>query len=282
MYRLGTPLYIITCLAYLLMSACTGATPSSQDTQTVSIVKQLATVYLSPTPNAEQLQATRFAVTPTRAPATPSATPPPTAYVGIFIGEAQLSNDLPRIREPLVGGPTPLPTSDPRFCPIALDPRYLGIWLQNGRVSSQLGCPIQQSFGFFGEIQIFENGLMYRRPETDEVWAFLAGNNNVGRYVYVERPAPIENTIGPAPAGLVVPTGSFGSVWSSVADLRDSLGWARTTPQEVAIGVQRFVGGTFFLDATSEQAYALVVDGTLYGPFSSPSLEADTSPDSGP
>lgn len=267
--RLGICAVIIA----LGCAACdTLSTPPA--TAVVAIVKPLATVYLSPTPNAEQLQATRFAITPTRAPATATPTPQPTAYVGVFLGEAQLPNDLPRIREPLVGGPTPLPTSDPRFCPIGIDLRYLGIWLQNTRISSQLGCPIQQSFGFFGEIQIFEGGLMYRRPETDEVWAFLtSANDEIGRYVYVERPAPLDNAAGQAPAGLVAPTGSFGSVWGSVPNLRDALGWARINPQEVAIGLQRFVGGTFFLDATSEQAYALIVDGTLYGPFSAPSLE---------
>ena len=80
----------ILCLA-LLIAAC--SSPSS--TQTAALAtpvvqsKLLATLFISPTPKQQEQDATRLAIhasTPTPAP---TDTLEPTAYIGVFVGDAQ-------------------------------------------------------------------------------------------------------------------------------------------------------------------------------------------------
>lgn len=256
-----------------LMTACT-PTPAAPTPTPVVIAKLLATAYISPTPNPEQLAATRAASTPTPIPLSPTPIPSPTPYIGIFIGEAPREDGgISPITAPLFAPQAGTnPTADATRCTLPVNPLYLQVWQTTPIVTERLGCPIQENQGFFGEVQIFEKGVIYWRRDNREMWIMVPGtNNNAGRAWFVTAPEFVstEGITAPTP-GLLIPEGDFGSVWMSVPGLREALGFAQTERQSVAMNVQRYATGSFFLDATAGQIFALVVDGTVYGPFNAP------------
>ena len=258
-------------LMLLLLAACAPPQQAMPATNPPA-VKVLATAVVSPTPNAEQAQATRLASSPTPAPPSPSPIPTETPYVGLFLGRANREGGLPMLSESFFQPDqafSALPTANAARCGIPIEFSYIAAWRNNNRVSDRMGCPIQQGFGFFGEAQVFEEGIMYRRPETRDTWAIVS-RGQLGQYWYLEAP-PTLSTVGlPVPQGFTLPGGDFGSLWMAVDVLREQIGYAQTAPQEVAMGLQRFDGGSFLLDASAGQVFALLVDGTVYGPFSAP------------
>lgn len=252
---------------FLLVGCDTLQGAQATQVESVSIASRpLATVHISPTPNAEQVRATSLASSPTPTPVLPSATPRPTDYVGVFIGEAEPLQGAIVDPEVFASISTPIPpTIAPAECTTAVDPAYATIWGTDSLISQRLGCPIQLGIGFQGQVQVFANGIMYRREDTEEVWAMLPDNPS-GEYLYFET-APDVSTAGVnPPAGFIVPSGDIGGVWFT-NDLQEDIGFAQTPPLDIQMGWQRFSGGTFFLDSTSGQIFALLADGTLYGPF---------------
>ncbi len=263
----------------VLLGAC-DATSAPLPTPVI-IEKPLATAFLSPTPNQAELTATQSAITPTPLQPTATVAPTNTPYVGVFLGRAEGSLGFQSFQEPLfASSANSEPTPDNRRCLTPIDERVLRIWQTNNAVSRALGCPIQESFGFFGNIQLFENGAMYLQPDIQAVWAVLP-TIGVGSYEYIESPPPLTNPAAPDVVGRITPSGTFGSVWVLVDGLQTRLGYGITPEQEIAIGIQRFDGGTFLIDASSGQAFALVVDGTLYGPFTLPQTTAPTPTETG-
>lgn len=229
--------------------------------------RPLATVYISPTPNAEQVHATRQASSPTPTPATPNPTALPTEYIGVFIGEAEPIQGAIVDPDAFASISTPLaPTVAPAECTTTIDPVYATIWRTDALISQRLGCPIQLAIGFEGKVQVFTNGVMYQRDDTGELWAMLPDNIS-GQYFYYETQPDISTVGIDAPQGFFVPSDDFGGVWMSQEGLQDTIGFAQTPPLNINMGHQRFTGGTFFLDSTSGQIFALLADGTLYGPF---------------
>lgn len=248
----------------VVLSACESASAAPSPTA-VTVVKALATVYLSPTPNMEQLAATLAAASPTPAPPTATPDPSPTPYVGIFIGEAAGSVAFQSFTQPIIGRVDTIPTADARQCGRPIDPRVLPVWQSQVLVRQRLGCPIQESFGFFGQLQVFERGVMYLQPDIQAVWAILP-QGTIGRFFYIESPPPLTAPLEPAAQGRA-PTGVFGSMWALVEGLPERIGFAITDQQEVALTIQRFDSGTFLIDGSSGQAFALAVDGTALGPY---------------
>ena len=242
----------------------------AQPTQIVVIEianRPLATVFISPTPNAEQIRATSLASSPTPTPPTPSPTPRPTEYVGVFIGEAEPLQGAIIDPDVFASISTPLaPTVAPAECTTAVDQAYASIWLNDSLLNQRLGCPIQLAIGFTGEVQVFTNGVMYQRDDNGELWAMLP-DNPTGDYFYFEDPPNTSTASINPPEGSIVPSGDFGGAWMSEAELQADIGFAQTPPITINMGYQRFSGGTFFLDSTSGQIFALLADGTLYGPF---------------
>lgn len=255
--------------------ACTAGASVPSPTP-VSAARVLATVYISPTPNAEEVAATRAASTSTPIPPTATVFPTETPYVGLFIGEAQPEEGLRPFTQPIFAAEaeSSLPTADAGRCTIPIDTPYVSAWRANPVVNERMGCPIQGGFGFFGRVQLFENGVMYFYPDLNAVWALRldrASDSSRGQFDYMENPPQISTVGMQAPQGLLLPGEVFGSMWLSVEGLRAEMGYARTEAQEVALGLQRFDNGTFLLDAVGEQVYALIVDGTVLGPYLAPS-----------
>ncbi len=263
-------------LLALLIAACTPQSPTetvNTENQGAAVaVRVLVTVNLPPTPDAAELEATRRAipVTPSAEPAT--STPTTTPYVGIFLG-TPASNTSGQIS--LAGieqnpGLQATPTSVQGTCSLPFDPAFGRGWESNPSVARRVGCPLQERFGFAGNVQVFERGVMYRRLDTNEVWAVQPGSIGTGRYWYYNQVLPLPPLQGIGlnpPAGLRVPADTFGAVWSSYAEVNQALGYATTPEQTADLNIQRFDGGSLLLDVTVGQVFILLDDGDVFGPY---------------
>jgi len=255
-------------LVLILMLAACGTSPGgpTPTPETISIArpKRLATVELSPTPDAAERQATRFAASATPdalARVTPS--PTPTAYIGVFLGNSAAS--VPVIDDPAAVLAAPTITPVPTRCLLPPDTETLGDrWQTNPVVVRGLGCAIEGLTPFFGEAQVFENGAIYTR-DNGQAWAILPGDP--GRFWFVEAAPEVESTdVEPSP-GLLVPDGAIGALWRSRPDIQQGLGFAVLSAAPVGLGFQRFEGGTLFYDGEGGQVFALLIDGAAYGPY---------------
>lgn len=255
-------------LLLLFCAACQpGETPPTPDAPRAA-AKLLATVYLSPTPNNDQRLATQRAAPPVPTQAPPTNTPRPTAYIGVFIGEVQFDEGGESGVNPALFAPTAQPIQSTLLrCDIAPNAVFGSIWAQNTPAASRLGCPIQIMFGFNARGQVFERGVMYRREDTNEVWAIAPGGTGVGRFWYVAQPQNLATSGISAPPGLRVPEGGSGAVWIGVEGVRSALGFARTPERRSQMAVQLFESGALMLDAETGTVFALIVNGDVYGPF---------------
>ncbi len=259
-----------------LITACTPQTPAetvnNESQGSVAAVRLLATVNLPPTPDAAEREATRRAlpVTPSAMPAT--STPTQTPYVGIFLGtpaantSGQINLAGANQNQGLPATPTPIEGT----CNLPFDPAFGRGWESNPSIARRVGCPLQERFGFAGNVQVFERGVMYRRLDTSEVWAVQPGNIGTGRYWYYNQVLPLPPLQGIGlnpPAGLRVPSDVFGAVWSSYSEVNQALGYATTPEQTADLNIQRFDGGSLLLDVTVGQVFILLDDGDVFGPY---------------
>jgi hypothetical protein len=180
----------------------------------------------------------------------------------VFIGAAINSNSVPFQDPGLVSAPT-----NDTTCVIPFDAAFGDGWRSNPSVARRVGCALQARFGFASSVQIFERGVMYRRNDSNEVWAITPGSISAGKYWYFDNTGliPLPLTVTP-PEGLRVPVEMFALAWSN-NEVREALGFA-TTPEQVAdLNVQRFEGGSLFLDVTVGQVFILFDNGDAFGPY---------------
>ncbi len=249
----------------LLLAAC-GAGNATPISLVPSVMpKLLATVFISPTPNADEREATRVATTPTAAPPT-NVVPTATVYVGVFLGEAQDNSDGGAVlsSSPLDNLPTADAGLSATACPAQADVVFGTGWQGDATASNALGCPIELASSLNGVVQVFEHGVMYNRP-SGEIWAIAPSANRFWYYPVALPPPP--GDMPPPPAGLAPPSQTFSTIWRSVQGLSDTLGYARTGNQESSITTQRFQGGTLLADGSSGQIFVLLADGRAYGPY---------------
>ena len=252
-------------LLLFLFAACTGA-PSSDDTGTaVPQLKLLATLHLSPTPADAEREATRLAIRAAPTTPSPTQTPEPTVYVGVFLGEAGGAADIERYQGTLIAA---LPTPEFAECANPTDPRFGVVWSTNETARAALGCAGEPAAPYVGTVQFFERGVMYWVP-TGEIWTIVPGGAAGGQFWYVPLAPPMQIWEVPAPEGLRMPQLGFGAVWKAVDGVRQAVGFARTDETSASLTVQRFEGGALILDSTSGQVFALVGrdQGTAYGPY---------------
>jgi hypothetical protein len=256
-------------LLLLFLAACQPPAPDVPTATPVVIAKYIATAYISPTPNSEQIAATRAVITPTLIPVTNTPIPSPTAYVGVFIGQAPREEGFRPITTPLFAGSVSSPTPDSTRCRTPVYAGYLVAWQTGADVSRSLGCPIQENFGFFGNVQVFETGAAYLNRDTHEVW-FITTGSAAPHYWYQANPPSVPTGDVLPPPGLRVPTGDIGSLWAANDEIRQAVGFAQTGEQEIGINVQRYESGSFLLDASIGQFFGLGNDGSAFGPFDLP------------
>jgi hypothetical protein len=258
---------IVLVMLVPLLAACDSGGNSTPATPTeVAIVRRLATI--PPT-------ATRDPNAPLDLPSpTPSFAPPPSAtpYVGQFLGEVGSERDLLSIPGGNNSGelpPVQIIVGESSSCEFPIDPVFGERWRTESRATNGLGCPIQVMFGFEARVQVFENGIIYTRTDTNEVWAISPGGLTiVGAHWNVSQ-LPLISAVGfVPPGGLLAPTNeAISAVWAGVPEVRESLGWATADMQTVGVNIQRFNGGTLFLDVSTAQVFALLVNGDAYGPY---------------
>ena len=260
----------ITCLLLaliILLTACETVYVPPQTAPTLTappIIKQLATPAPTLTPDSVAMVATQQANAPTPI-RTATPTPTITPYIGVFLGEIVQESNIPNPANFIIP-PTPINTI-PLICGFEADPVFGREWQTDHR--NALKCPIQERFGFNGRGQVFEGGAMYFRFETNEVWAIAPGSGTFsGLYWYEGQPNPsVVPGASVAPAGRFIPSGFIGSVWASIAPLQQALGLGLLPEGDSAVNVQRFDGGSLFLDVNAGQVFVLLLDGTAYGPY---------------
>ncbi len=259
-------------MVLFLLSACRGEPPTPTVSLPSLMPKLLATVYLSPTPNAIELQATRAANPPTATLLPPTHIPTATSYIGVFLGEAEGSDGGPVIYPALVNNPpTPIETPTTQVtttCPIQSDPVFGSTWSSNNpEVARQMGCAAQVVEPFRGVSQVFERGVMYWRGDTNEIWAIATTGVSSGHYWFVANAAEAPKDDLAAPEGLRVPVRGFGTVWRTTPGVREGLGYARLDEQPLSMSWQRFDGGLLLRDDVAGQVFVLLVNGASYGPY---------------
>jgi len=252
----------------LLLAACGTSEVVRPPTLTPPGVmpKLLATVFVSPTPNADEMQATLVANPPTATVfVAPTATATP--YVGVFLGEAEAAGDGgPVIPPALLDAPTPvIPVVATNLveCPAVRDAMFGTRWYEDVELANRLGCPIEGTASFDGTLQIFERGVMYFRP-TGEIWAIAPA---MSRYWYAENAPAVQPGDILVPEGMMAPSLGFGAVWRGLPGVQDALGFARTPEGSVKLTIQRFQNGTLLGDGSSGQVFVLMADGQSYGPY---------------
>jgi len=264
--RVGATHRVAPALAMiLLLAACGVLPPQTTPTPPVLILKRLATVELTATPNDAQRQATRLAATATPSVATETAIPSPTVYVGFFLGDSAAAG-------PQVNGTRfaalapPTATAIPSIaCALPPNETVFGVrWQTNVALVNGLGCAIEDVIPFNGTTQVFEQGVMYFR-EGGAMWAIAPGEP--GRFWFVEAAPVGEFPAEEAPPGLFVPQLGFGALWNGVIGVRAALGYATTREIDSAFVIQRFEGGTLLYEGEGDQRFGLLIDGTAYGPY---------------
>lgn len=263
---------IVLLILWLLVGCAPEAAPASDVAYPDELSKQLATVFISPTPGDDERRATAAASRPTITLQPPTIVPTPTVYIGVFLGESGAEDGgVPIIDSARYAGTlmADVPTLAAPTCLIPADPVFGTAWAANPAVADALACAGEAVTSYVGTNQIFERGVMYFIP-SGEIWVIAPSGAAGGRYWYVPIAPPDQGWEVAPPEGLRMPTLGFGAVWKAVDGVRQTLGFARTDEQAASISVQRFEGGALFLDSSAGQVFALVGEpdgGTVYGPF---------------
>jgi len=268
LHGVGGGVTVLLLLA-LLLAACSGEPAAPTGTPVVEY-KLLATLFMSPTPNDAEREATRLAVRAVTPTTIPTQTLEATVYVGVFLGESADASDPvvdpARYQGTLTSGviPTPLPI----VCQFVTDAMFGTVWTTNEAARSALGCAGEPASTVIGTVQFFERGVMYWLP-TGEIWTIAPGGAVGGDFWYVPIAPPDQGWTVPAPEGLRMPEFSFGALWRANEDIRQTLGFARADESSLSISVQRFANGALIFDQTSAQVFALVgrESGIAYGPY---------------
>lgn len=265
------PGWIALCLLVLLAACAPGAAQTPTAPAAASEPRQLATLFVSPTPDDAARAATRAAGRPTALPVLiPTTAPTPTVYVGVFMGDAAAGGGIPQVDPSLYEGTRVIVPTSAVFleCSIAVDTAYGLSWASDPAQVRSLGCAGEPATLYPGSLQVFERGIMYWLP-TNEFWA-IAPSTPRGRYWYFSEPPPdlpfpLDTVV---PDGLSAPTGGFGTVWKAFADIRAGVGFARFEESYVELLYQRFDNGALLLDRQNGQVWMLLRNSEVYGPFS--------------
>ncbi len=275
--QLNAPTMPLIIFLVLLIAACSPlaepSAPSALGTPAVQ-PKILATLYLSPTPNGQERDATQRAAAVVSPTPPPTHTPAPTAYVGVFLGESgavdgDLLNVNPdRFAGTLDAGSAAFPTLAAPGCAYPVDAIFGTTWTTNTSAVDDLGCAGEPSHSYVGTNQIFEHGVMYWIP-SGEIWALVPSGGIDGEYWYVEQAPPDQGWTVQPPTGLQMPEQGFGAVWKAVDGVRQALGYARTAEQSASLAIQRFEQGALIRDETAGQTFILTGGdtGSAYGPY---------------
>lgn len=266
-------LLLLPGLLLFLIAGCASLGDNQASAVSTAVVqpKILATLFLSPTPNDQEQEATRLAVRSEPPTPIPTRTPAPTAYIGVFVGDAGgvdsgIAVNNPASFEGTLAASQPTPNAS--GCLYTVDPVFGTNWTTNTPAAADLGCAGEPASSYIGTQQIFERGVMYWIP-SGEIWSVSPSGGINGRFWYVLQAPPLQEWTVPAPEGLRMPQQGFGAVWKAVDGVRQTLGFARTDEQAATLVIQRFDGGALIRDETAGQTFLLIGrdTGSAYGPY---------------
>ncbi len=281
-----TQLMILVILA--LLAGCATATPTPDPDGPIltgfdALPKSLATVVLSPTPNAPQAQATPDKRRPTNTlpPATFTATPTP--YVGIFMGAPTFSAGgiiptgtrgvivvtmapQPGTKVASSGNPGSNPSTG-RNCTAQPAGAFVKA-AQNPAVQARLGCPNGNPYAVKLVAQPFQTGFMFWR-ETKEIYVLSTAGIQKGAATDTfwrfpdnwNESIPASDPAQVPPAGLIQPIRGFGYIWRSNATVRSSLGWALANEQPFDSTWQDFEHGWMMTGSSGAVLALSPIDG---------------------
>jgi len=278
-------LFPLVAVAVFVLAGCAGAAPTPDPDGPIltgfdALPKSLATVFLSPTPNAPQAQATLNSRRPTDTLPPPTYTPSPTPFVGIFMGLPTISvggivptgmyraviitmTPQPGAKATAnAGGSAPLTS-----CPVQPASPFVNA-AKNPAVQQRLGCTTGAAYTVKLVAQPFQTGFMFWR-ETKEIYvvstaglqkgaptdSFWRVSDNWNESMPASDPALV------APAGLLQPVRGFGYVWRSNAAFRNSLGWALAGEQPFDSTWQSFERGWMMTTNTGNVLALAPLDG---------------------
>jgi hypothetical protein len=259
-----------------LIVGCTNAAPTPDADAAIltgfdTLPKALATIALSPTPDAPQVRATIDSRRPTETLPPPTFTATPTPYVGIFMGDSTFSagSILPTgTRGPRVvtvapqtptrgapaqgGNPTAVAVAGggtARNCPVQAAQQFVKA-SGNAAVAQRLGCPRAAPYTVNLVAQPFQTGYMFWR-DTKEIYVLSTGGIQKGASTDTfwrfpdnwDESLPASDPSQVAPAGLIQPIRGFGYVWRSNATVKNSVGWALAPEQPFTSMWQDFERG---------------------------------------
>jgi hypothetical protein len=176
----------------------------------------------SPTP-AKSPPATATAISPT-ATATPTRPASPTAPVPTVVGSFARVYEDPAVRS------------------------RLGLALQNERTTEALTQP-------------FERGAMEWVADGRQIYVFYAETHTWARFADTWNPDEVSIPGDPPPAGLFLPSRSFGKLWRENPTVRERLGWATALEQSFTGRFQRFERGLMLRSPVTGSIYILYEDG---------------------
>ena len=258
----------------LIFAACSSLNPTqsaSDITTPVVQAKLLATLFISPTPNDQQQEATRLAIRSVPPTLAPTNTPAPTAYIGVFVGDAGgIDSGVPIIAPTQLQNvvTTAFPTLEAAGCAYPVDQVFGTNWTSNTSAVSDLGCAGEPSTPYVGTQEIFEHGVMYWIP-SGEIWSISPSGGIDGKFWYVRQAPPDQGWTVPPPSGLKMPQQGFGALWKAVDGVRQTMGFARLDETSASLAIQRFDHGALIRDETAGQTFILIGTdtGSAYGPY---------------
>ncbi len=264
-------IWLTALLAMTALAGCATATPAPDPdgpilTSFDSLPKSLATVFLSPTPNAPQVQATIDSHRPTDTPVPPTFTPTPTPYVGIYMGAPTIGPG--EIIPTGTRGPIIVTMAPQRGTKVAANPNRnnppvaaaqscaaqpaqpFANAIKNPLVQQKIGCPVGQPITVKLVAQAFQTGFMFWR-DTREIYVLSTAGIQKGAATDTfwrfpdnwNESMPASDPAQVPPAGLLQPVRGFGYVWRSNATVHNSLGWALSTEQPFDSTWQNFEHG---------------------------------------
>jgi hypothetical protein len=241
--------------ALLVACAPAGAT-TPPATVGLSNPKSLVTVFISPTAEVAQEQASPVALQPSPPPAGALPSPSATPYIGVFLGASTIEP------EGLIA-PPPQPT--PRgVCAAPPAPSFNNTWTANPLLQERLRCAVNSGFGLRLVYQPFERGHMFWR-DTGEIYALSEQSIRQGSATDTfwrvtdtwQEGQPESDPALQPPEGLLQPIRGFGNSWRNNPTIRDALGWATAPEQWFDSFWQDFEGG-WMMVGPGGQAFALV------------------------
>ena len=163
--------------------------------------------------------------------------------------------------------PAPPPPTDTPACAGPLAGGFGMLWRNNPDIANALGCPTNAEVGGVASIQYFDGGMMYWWQNSDRIYVYYGGSSGSWqRFANPNDPSYNEPRETDVPAGKIEPVRGFGTIWHTIAGVRDALGWGNSPEYPITGVVQVFPNGMMVysppLEGRSARIWVMYNDGS--------------------